>query len=75
MPHGAQVQARPGSEAQDPAPGTVPAAASGRPLPHRGVPRGDLRGEDGRKTSWVMLLLTTHDLSRVLSSQPEHETN
>lgn len=34
VPHGAQVQEGPCSEAQDPSPGTVPAAASGRPLPH-----------------------------------------
>lgn len=43
--HRAQVQARPGPEAEDPAPGAVPAAASGRPLSHRGVPRGDLWGQ------------------------------
>lgn len=42
MPHGAQVQEGPGAEAEDPPPGAVPAAAPGRPLPHRGVPRGDL---------------------------------
>lgn len=42
VPHSAQVQEGPCSEAQDPPPGTVPAAASGGPLPHRGVPRGDL---------------------------------
>lgn len=33
VPHGAQVQERPCSEAQDPPPGTVSAAASGWPLP------------------------------------------
>ena len=38
VPHSAQIQERPCSKAQDSPPRTVPAAASGWPLPHRGVP-------------------------------------
>lgn len=48
VPHGAQIQERPCPEAENPPPGTVPAAASGRPLPNWGVPWGDLWGEDGK---------------------------
>lgn len=51
VPHGAQVQERPCSEAQDPPPGTVSAATSGWPLPHWGVPWRDLWGKGKHKSS------------------------
>ena len=43
--HGAQVQERPGAEAEDPAAGAFSAATPGRPLPHRGLPGGDIWGK------------------------------
>lgn len=41
VPDGAALQAGPGAEAQDPAAGAVPAAASGWPLSDRGLQGGD----------------------------------
>lgn len=41
VPDGAALQAGLGAEAEDPAAGAVPAAASGWPLSHRGLQGGD----------------------------------
>ncbi len=51
VPDGAQIQERPGAEAEDPAAGTVSTAAPGRPLPHRGLPWGDIWGKKKKHTT------------------------
>lgn len=48
VPDGAQIQARPGAEAEDPAAGTFSATTPGRPLPHRGLPWGDIWGKPNK---------------------------
>lgn len=50
VPDGAQIQERPGAEAEDPAAGTFSATTPGGPLPHRGVPWGDIWG---KKTNYT----------------------
>lgn len=51
VPDGAQIQEGPGAEAKDPAAGAFSAAAPGRPLPHRGLPRGDIWGKTNTNLS------------------------
>lgn len=51
VPDGAQVQARPGAEAEDPAAGTISATTPGWPLPHWGLPWGDIWGKKQKQNT------------------------
>lgn len=60
MSDGAQVQERPGAEAEDSPAGALAAAAASRPLPHRGQPGGDLRGKKKKNKKKTKLTSFTH---------------
>lgn len=68
MPDGAQIQERPGAEAEDPAAGTFSATTPGRPLPHRGLPWGDIWGIKKKKH-----LKTTPEQRMTLSHTDTHK--
>lgn len=69
VPDGAQIQERPGAEAENPAAGALCATTTGRPLPHRGLPWGDIWGKNDEIMNYSTEHTTTFYNARVFVSR------